>query len=86
MTKNIMYFWLCAVCCVFSPCDVKELRNCKGILEEYVQTYGVLRVRATYTFWHVETYQKGELKREFLKKGIPFWGGIQKEEGGAIFL
>jgi hypothetical protein len=35
---------------------------------------------------HVKTCQKGELKREFLKKGIPFGGGIQIEEGGAIFL
>jgi hypothetical protein len=61
------------------------LRNCKGILEEYGQTYGVLRVGATYAFWHVETYQKGELKREFLKTGIPFLGGIQKEVRGEIF-
>ena len=48
--------------------------------------YEFLHAQLNYAIMHVETYHKGELKREFLKKGIPFWGGIQKEEGGAIFL
>jgi hypothetical protein len=30
---------------------------------------------------HVKTCQKGELKREFLKKGIPFWGEFKKRKG-----
>ena len=47
--------------------------------------YEFLHAQLNYAIMHVETYQKGELKREFLKKGIPFLRGIQKEEGGEIF-